>query len=42
MGRSIKKGPFVDTSLRKRIDEMNRRFEKKVLKSWSRRSTISP
>jgi small subunit ribosomal protein S19 len=42
MGRSIKKGPFVDTSLHKRIDEMNRRFEKKVIKSWSRRSTIIP
>jgi small subunit ribosomal protein S19 len=42
MGRSIKKGPFVETSLRKRIDEMNRRFEKKVVKSWSRRSTIIP
>ena len=40
MGRSIKKGPFVDTSLRNRIEEMNRRFEKKVVKSWSRRSTI--
>ncbi|HET6278462.1 MAG TPA: 30S ribosomal protein S19 [Candidatus Polarisedimenticolia bacterium] len=42
MGRSIKKGPFVDTSLRNRIEEMNRRFEKKVVKSWSRRSTIIP
>lgn len=42
MGRSIKKGPFVDTALRRRIDEMNRRFEKKVVKSWSRRSTIIP
>ena len=42
MARSIKKGPFVDASLRKRIEEMNRRFEKKVLKTWSRRSTIIP
>jgi small subunit ribosomal protein S19 len=42
MARSIKKGPFVDAPLRKRIDEMNRRFEKKVLKTWSRRSTITP
>src|SRR5436309_9414647 len=42
MARSIKKGPFVDAPLRKRIDEMNRRFEKKVLKTWSRRSTIIP
>src|SRR6266567_9567463 len=42
MPRSIKKGPFVDTELRRRIEEMNRRFEKKVLKTWSRRSTIIP
>ena len=42
MPRSIKKGPFVDTALRGRIDDMNRRFEKKVIKSWSRRSTIIP
>jgi small subunit ribosomal protein S19 len=42
MGRSIKKGPFVDAGLQRHIDEMNRRFEKKVIKSWSRRSTIIP
>ena len=42
MARSIKKGAFVQAALRKRIDEMNRRFEKKVLKTWSRRSTITP
>ncbi|HEX9428023.1 MAG TPA: 30S ribosomal protein S19 [Candidatus Polarisedimenticolia bacterium] len=42
MPRSIKKGAFVDAALRKRIDEMNRRFEKKVVKTWSRRSTIVP
>jgi small subunit ribosomal protein S19 len=42
MARSIKKGPFVDAPLRKRIEEMNRRFEKKVMKTWSRRSTIIP
>src|SRR2546428_10439847 len=42
MARSIKKGPFVEAPLRKRIEEMNRRFEKKVLKTWSRRSTIIP
>src|SRR6266446_824971 len=42
MARSIKKGPFVDAALRRRIEEMNRRFEKKVLKTWSRRSTIVP
>jgi small subunit ribosomal protein S19 len=42
MARSIKKGPFVDAALRRRIEEMNRRFEKKVLKTWSRRSTVVP
>jgi small subunit ribosomal protein S19 len=42
MPRSLKKGAFVDAPLRKRIEEMNRRFEKKVLKTWSRRSTIVP
>ena len=42
MGRSLKKGPFVDEHLMKKIDLLNRRFEKKVLKTWSRRSTIVP
>jgi small subunit ribosomal protein S19 len=42
MARSIKKGPFVDAGLKKRIEEMNRRFEKKIVKTWSRRSTIIP
>src|SRR5207247_9268858 len=42
MARSIKKGPYVEAPLRKRIEEMNRRFEKKVLKTWSRRSTVIP
>src|SRR6266436_4423328 len=42
MARSIKKGPFVDAHLKRRIEEMNRRFEKKVMKTWSRRSTIIP
>ena len=42
MARSIKKGPFVDAGLKKRIEEMNRRFEKKIIKTWSRRSTIVP
>ncbi len=42
MARSIKKGPFVDAGLRKKIEEMNRRFEKKIIKTWSRRSTIFP
>ena len=42
MSRSIKKGPFVDTHLQKKLDDMNRRFEKKVIKTWSRRSAITP
>jgi small subunit ribosomal protein S19 len=40
--RSIKKGPFVDDHLMIRIVEMNRRNEKKVVRTWSRRSTIVP
>jgi len=42
MARSIKKGAFIDDSLSKTIDSMNKRFEKKVIKTWSRRSTIFP
>src|SRR6058998_2436065 len=42
MARSVKKGAFIDKSLLKTIDGMNKRFEKKVLKTWSRRSTITP
>ena len=42
MSRSVKKGPFVEEKLRDRVAEMNRRAEKKVLKTWSRRSTIIP
>ena len=42
MGRSLKKGPFVDDHLLKKIELLNRRFEKKVVKTWSRRSTIVP
>ena len=42
MGRSLKKGPFVDAKLYKRIDEMNNAGEKRVLKTWSRSSTIFP
>src|SRR6267143_6026989 len=42
MARSVSKGAFVDGHLQKKIDELNRRFEKKVLKTWSRRSTIIP
>ncbi len=42
MGRSLKKGPFVEERLMKRIDEMNAANEKKVIKTWSRASTIFP
>lgn len=42
MGRSLKKGPFVQEVLLKRIVEMNKAGEKKVLKTWSRSSTIFP
>ena len=42
MGRSLKKGPFVDERLMKRIDAMNAANEKKVVKTWSRASTIFP
>ena len=42
MGRSIKKGPYADEKLLKRIDDMNARGEKRILKTWSRRSTIFP
>jgi small subunit ribosomal protein S19 len=42
MSRSLKKGPFVDTSLLEKVEEMNRVNEKKVIKTWSRRSTVIP
>ena len=42
MGRSLKKGPFVDKKLLKRIVEMNEANEKEVIKTWSRPSTIFP
>src|SRR6201993_711209 len=42
MARSTKKGPFVDTHLSTKIEGMNARNEKKVLRTWSRRSTITP
>ena len=42
MARSVKKGPFVDTSLMKKVVDMQRQKSKKVLKTWSRRSTIIP
>jgi small subunit ribosomal protein S19 len=42
MGRSVKKGPFVDSHLERRIDALNASGDKKVLRTWSRRSTILP
>ena len=42
MGRSLKKGPFIDTPLLEKIEAMNRVSEKKVIKTWSRRSTVIP
>ena len=43
MGRSLKKGPFVDTPLLEKVEAMNRAGnEKKVIKTWSRRSTVIP
>lgn len=42
MSRSLKKGPFVDPKLLKKIEEMNDKNEKKVLRTWSRASTIFP
>src|SRR5947199_4236832 len=42
MGRSLKKGPFIDTHLLEKVEVMNRGADKKVIKTWSRRSTIVP
>ena len=42
MSRSVKKGPFVSDSLFKKIAEMNEKNEKKVVRTWSRASTIFP
>ncbi|MCK4820844.1 30S ribosomal protein S19, partial [bacterium] len=42
MARSIKKGPFVDDHLVKKVEKMNLSGEKKAIKTWSRRSTILP
>ncbi|MEE4117213.1 MAG: 30S ribosomal protein S19 [Marinilabiliaceae bacterium] len=42
MSRSIKKGPFIDFKLEKRVLEMNESSKKTVVKTWSRRSVISP
>ena len=42
MGRSLKKGPFIDVHLLEKVEKMNREPEKKVIKTWSRRSTVVP
>jgi small subunit ribosomal protein S19 len=42
MPRSLKKGPFVDTQLLDKIEALNETGEKKVIKTWSRRSTVTP
>ena len=42
MARSLKKGPFADASLLKKVDAMNAAGDKSVIKTWSRRSTIFP
>jgi small subunit ribosomal protein S19 len=42
MGRSVKKGPFTDNHLEKKLDALNAANEKKVVRTWSRRSTILP
>lgn len=42
MGRSLYKGPFVDGHLKDKVDDLNAKNEKKVVKTWSRRSTITP
>lgn len=42
MARSIKKGPFLDEHLAKKVDEMNVGGQKRVIKTWSRRSTVTP
>lgn len=42
MGRSLKKGPFADDHLLKKVEVLNEKNEKKIVKTWSRRSTIFP
>ena len=42
MGRSVKKGPFVQEALAKKVDAMSARGEKRVIKTWSRASTVLP
>jgi small subunit ribosomal protein S19 len=42
MGRSLKKGPYIDPKLMRKIEEMNRTHDRRVIKTWSRRSTVTP
>lgn len=42
MGRSLKKGPYIAESLLKKVETLNNKNKKEVIKTWSRRSTISP
>ncbi len=42
MARSLKKGPYVEASLLKKVEEMNATGEKKIIRTWSRRSMITP
>ena len=42
MARSLKKGPFIDESLAKKVEKVNASEKKEVIKTWSRRSTIYP
>ncbi len=42
MARSVSKGPFVDVHLQKKVDESNKTSDRKVIKTWSRRSTVTP
>ncbi len=42
MGRSLKKGPYIEQKLMRKIEDMNEKGEKRVIKTWSRRSTIFP
>ncbi len=42
MARSLSKGPFIDEHLLKKVEELNRKSEKRVIRTWSRRSTVIP
>lgn len=42
MARSVKKGPYIDAHLMKKIEAMNKTSDRKIIKSWSRRSTVTP